>query len=106
MTRNRPKVDRRVAVWKKTNGVCAHCGRAASSKEQTVDHYVPKSWGGGYDTRNLMPLCKQCNQMRDNKPISAYTFYKYAPKHTVDQCIKYEKEFNKKYRSMSDSERS
>lgn len=106
MTRNRPKADRRVTVWKKTNGICAHCGRAASSKEQTVDHYVPKSWGGGYDARNLMPLCKDCNKQRGTKSIDAYKFYKYASLEAVRQCIKYEQEFNQKYRSMSDSEQS
>ena len=106
MTRNRPKIDRRVAVWKKTGGVCSHCGRSASSKEQTIDHYVPKSWGGGYDIRNLMPLCKRCNQKRGTKPIDAYTFYKFASLQSVRKCIEYEDEFNHKYRSMSDSEQS
>ena len=104
MAGNRPKTNRRVYIWKKTGGICAHCGRQASSREQTIDHYVPKSWGGGYDLRNLMPLCKDCNRTRDNKPINAYQFYKYAPKTIVDQCIKYEKEFTKRYRSMGDVE--
>lgn len=104
MTRNRSKVDRRHQVWAKTNGLCAHCGRQASSILQTVDHYVPKSWDSGYDLRNLMPLCKKCNVARGNAPIAPYTFYKYAPKEVIDLCVQYENEFKRKYRTLGDAE--
>lgn len=102
MKSNRTRTDRCRDIWKKTNGVCAHCGKAASSRTRTVDHYVPKSWGSGYDPRNLMPLCRECNYARGNIPINPYKFYKYAPKHCIDDCVAYEREFNAKYNSMGD----
>ena len=104
MANNKSKANRRIGIWQKTGGLCAHCGRKASSREQTIDHYLPKSFGGGYDNRNLVPLCKTCNKARDNKPINPAVFYKFAPQWVVQQCLEYEKEFNLKYSSMGDKE--
>jgi 5-methylcytosine-specific restriction endonuclease McrA len=100
MANNKSNSDRRKLVWDKTGGICAHCGRTASNRSRTIDHYVPRSAGGGYDMRNLMPLCKECNIRRENYDIDPYRFYKYAPKDALDQCIEYEKEFNAGRRSM------
>jgi hypothetical protein len=104
MVRNKSKTDRCRIVWQKTNGVCAHCGRPASSKSRTVDHYVPRACGGGYDIRNLMPLCKECNLHRENFDIDPYEFYKYAPMDIITQCIEYEKAFSSSRRSMGGTE--
>ena len=68
---------------------------------RTIDHYVPRSYDGGYDTRNLMPLCKRCNQERRNKPIDPFAFYTYAPKRYIFLCIEYEKEYKEKRRNMN-----
>nr|MCR4684566.1 HNH endonuclease [Lachnospiraceae bacterium] len=46
----------RQKVWKKTGGVCAHCGKIIYG-QKTVDHVIPKSMGGSYTIANLMPLC-------------------------------------------------
>ena len=45
MSRNKSRTDKLRQVWKKSDGVCAHCGKAVSSRNRTVDHYVPKSKG-------------------------------------------------------------
>ena len=74
MKSNRNKTDRLRQVWAKTKGVCAHCGNPSSGKDRTVDHYVPKSYDGGNDLRNLLPLCKKCNLARGNKPIDPFEF--------------------------------
>ena len=100
MVNNKSKSDRCKLVWKKTNGVCAHCGNPASNRTRTVDHYVPRSGGGGYDIRNLMPLCKSCNVSRENFKIDPYQYYKFAPRAVIDQCVAYEKEFDDSHRSM------
>lgn len=78
-------------IWKKTGGVCAHCGRRATGLSKTIDHYIPKSWGGGYDERNLMPLCAKCNRMRGNQRIKARMFYLYAPLWVIEACEEYER---------------
>ena len=101
MTRNRPRTDRLKLVWKKTNGICAHCGKKTSSRQQTIEHYVPKSLGGGYDPRNLLPLCKNCNLDRGNETIDPTVYYKFAPKDVIRDCLKYEEELLHSHRSMS-----
>ncbi|MCR5058795.1 MAG: HNH endonuclease [Clostridiales bacterium] len=35
----------------------------------TIDHFVPRSLGGTFDRRNLMPLCKDCNKERKSDYI-------------------------------------
>ena len=86
------KSKRRKIIWRKTKGRCAHCGRRASSLSQTIDHFVPKVYGGTYDYRNLMPLCRTCNNRRGSNIINPYKYYKYAPVEEIDKCIEYENE--------------
>ena len=101
MKSNKTKTDRLKLVWAKTKGVCAHCGNPSSGKGRTVDHYVPRSYDGGYDIRNLMPLCRKCNTARANEPIDPFEFYKYAPEEYILQCIEYEDEHKSKRRNYN-----
>lgn len=90
MAKNRrTKSDRRKDIWKKTNGLCAHCGKEVSSTSQTVDHIIPKSMGGGDDQRNLMPLCKRCNGSRENNKIELDTFYGFAQSWAISDAESY-----------------
>lgn len=86
-------------VWKKSNGRCAHCGKE-TKRNRTVDHYIPKSRGGGYDRKNLAPLCKNCNRERGSKEINPREYYKYLNEWAFIELEQYEKEFNEKTRSM------
>lgn len=88
-TSGKTKTTRRKEVWSKTNGICAHCGRMTSSKFQTIDHIIPKSIGGGYDYRNLMPLCKKCNKEKSNKIIEPLSYYSFAPNWVIDEFEDY-----------------
>lgn len=97
---NKSSLNRCKAVWEKSGGVCAHCGRKAAQPSRTVDHYIPRSWGSGYDMRNLMPLCKECNHLRDNRKINPQTYYKFASKEAIRQCLEYEQAFISSHRSM------
>ena len=93
-----------IRLWKKTNGKCAHCGKVVYDVNQrTVDHYVPKSYNGTIDERNLFPVCKTCNQARGNK-IVGIDFYPYAPYWMQLDAQDYEREFSSKYRTMADAE--
>ncbi len=94
------KVGRRKAVWKKTNGVCAHCGKAVSSQKQTIDHFIPKSWGGSYDMRNLVPLCQDCNWERKADEVNPAKFYKYAPQNVIHMCLSYKRQWEQNSCSM------
>lgn len=84
------KSRRKREVWDKTGGVCAHCGKEAKGINKTIDHYIPKSKGGGYDERNLVPLCRKCNQTRGSRLIVAAEFYIYAPEWVIQECEEYE----------------
>lgn len=84
-------------VWKKANGRCAHCGRRAGSKSQTVDHFIPQIRGGTWDRRNLAPLCKTCNWSRGSEPVNPREYYKYAEEWAIQELLEYEKEFNAQY---------
>ena len=93
---SKTKAIRRREVWSKAIGICAHCGRAASSRKQTIDHFVPVVAGGGNDRRNLMPLCKACNSHRADKEIDPEEFYTYAPLEAIRDCIEYRDEWIKR----------
>lgn len=39
---------------------CRVCGRPS----ETVDHIIPKAWGGTDDRNNLQGLCKRCHNKK------------------------------------------
>ena len=92
LSRNSSKNERRRLIWAKTRGVCAHCGRKASSQSQTIDHFVPKSQGGTYDYRNLLPLCRECNRERGSNDIDPFKYYKYAPSYVIKDSLRYKRQ--------------
>ncbi len=94
------KKDLKRKIWKKTNGVCAHCGRAVSDCNRTIDHYVPKSFGGSFDQRNLVPLCRECNWERGNKIVEPKSYYKFAPMEVIFSCRSYERKWKRENCSM------
>lgn len=98
------KGERRKEVWKKTGGICAHCGKIAYGNHQTIDHFVPQSKGGGNDLRNLMPLCSKCNKDRSSKFIDPDEFYCYAPPEAIEDCKAYLRKRRKDATTMADSE--
>ena len=93
MARNITKSDRRRNIWQKSNGLCAHCGKVIYGHNQTIDHFIPKALGGTFDTRNLMPLCRECNKIRSTKAINPSLFYRYAKKEAIMDCLAYKREW-------------
>ncbi|MBG79135.1 MAG: hypothetical protein CMJ39_00315 [Phycisphaerae bacterium] len=55
-------------------GCCAYCGRKHNEKgellELSLDHVIPRRWGGDNYRRNLVPACLRCN--RDKGSIRSY----------------------------------
>jgi hypothetical protein len=41
----------------------------------TIDHVVPKVFGGNDSFANLVPCCYQCNQRKGGMPLVAYKEY-------------------------------
>ena len=56
----------RTAVYQKTNGICSICGDPISENNFTIDHIIPLSKGGTDDISNLQPVCRTCNQIKNN----------------------------------------
>ena len=81
--------DKKQAVWKKANGLCAHCGKQIIPSKQTIDHVIPQSIGGTDDFRNLMPLCKMCNGSRESKKVNIAEYYKYASPFAISDAESY-----------------
>ena len=89
MPNNKSQKDIRKVVWKKSNGICAHCGKKAGFKNQTIDHVIPQAVGGTNDQRNLMPLCATCNRDRASGEIIPETYYRYASQYALDDLRSY-----------------
>ena len=89
-------------IWKKTGGVCAHCGKRTNGVNKTVDHVVPRALGGTFDQRNLMPLCRSCNRNRGSNEINVREFYPYASKSAINGCLAYILQFKSEHTSMAE----
>lgn len=53
-------------ILKRSNSVCACCGKKLTVATMTIDHIIPLSRGGTNDISNLISLCYDCNQDKGN----------------------------------------
>lgn len=44
---------------------CHWCRRRQLPQELTIDHVIPRSFGGGDDVKNIVLACDACNQARN-----------------------------------------
>ena len=100
MSRNYPKPQLKKIIWEKTRGICAYCGKAVSGNAATIDHFIPKSMDGGYDQRNLMPLCSRCNKHRMNRDIEPSELYSYASEGAIQECLEYKAEWTQLHTNL------
>jgi len=52
--------------WKRKcdKGLCHYCSRPIPPKELTMDHIVPIARGGKTTKGNVVPCCKECNNLK------------------------------------------
>jgi len=52
--------------WKNelAKGVCHYCGGRFKPSELTMDHIVPVARGGRSTRGNVVPCCKECNNLK------------------------------------------
>ncbi len=64
--RTKARELRKSAWWQRKigAGICHYCGQRQSPKDLTMDHLVPLGRGGRSVKGNLVPACKQCNNMK------------------------------------------
>lgn len=68
--------------------VCCYCNKVLSLADVTMEHIVPNSKRGTFNTTNLTVSCYGCNNNRGNKP-----FFDYIRKFNFDESklLKYKK---------------
>ena len=67
--------ERRLAIHLRDDFTCAYCGRHLKNDrpgDVTLDHLVPRCYGGKNDSGNLVTACKRCNSSRQEKPWQDY----------------------------------
>lgn len=64
-------------ILKKTNGLCAHCGKKLDEYTMTVEHIYPIAKGGDHSEFNLVALCEKCNYEKSNDVCEIRGYYKY-----------------------------
>jgi hypothetical protein len=52
---------------RKYNYTCPHCGKKEPEIKLTQDHIIPLSKGGSNDIKNIQPLCKKGNSIKNAK---------------------------------------
>ncbi len=51
-------------VWERDGFKCENCN---TTKNLSVDHITPESFGGKLELKNLQTLCRSCNSKKSNK---------------------------------------
>lgn len=49
---------------------CAYCG--LKTKDITLDHVLPKKFGGTNNSNNLVPSCLSCNQLKGDLLLTEF----------------------------------
>jgi len=61
----RPRYHRKLTkfeVFNRDHHTCQYCGR--QTKELTLDHVIPRQWGGEHTWENVVSACKLCNRRK------------------------------------------
>jgi len=61
----REVVLNRKNILKRDHNTCQYCGR--NSRPMTIDHIIPKSYGGKDSWSNLVCACTACNAKKGNR---------------------------------------
>lgn len=62
----------RRAVYNKTDGHCAYCGRKIILAQTQVDHVVPLHLGGADTIENMLPACRSCNHYKGTLSLDRF----------------------------------
>lgn len=61
-----------ILIWTKTNGFCWYCGSTLKpGKSFSIDHILPKKYGGTDDLKNLVPACRPCNSRKCHRTVES-----------------------------------
>ena len=58
------KKDVREKIYERDNNTCWLCGKRKKREKLSLDHVIPKYYGGSATQQNLRVACKTCNSKR------------------------------------------
>jgi hypothetical protein len=61
------RAARKERIYARSSGICYICGESVSYEEMTVDHVIPKAWGGSNAESNLRATHYECNQKKGHR---------------------------------------
>jgi 5-methylcytosine-specific restriction enzyme A len=74
ISRERKKAkELKLTQWwkqKRSTGICHYCKNKFPVEEITMDHLVPLVRGGKSIKSNLVPSCKNCNNLKKHKLVT------------------------------------
>lgn len=68
-TQKQKKLTTKRIILKKTDGLCAKCGKPLTLEKTTIDHLNPKYRGGTDELSKLIPMCKHCNKQKGSRIV-------------------------------------
>ena len=83
--REQRSFDERKKILARSGDRCARCGKKLSVYTVTMDHFIPFSKGGPDTLENLVPLCEECNIIKNDVVVNPYDYYHFLPK---EDCAK------------------
>lgn len=72
MTDTKRKHRIRESVIQRDGMICCYCNKLLTAASITMEHIVPESKRGTFNTTNLTVSCTHCNGSRGNKPFFNY----------------------------------
>lgn len=57
-------------IFKVYNHKCAYCGKIFPQAQLTLDHILPRAFGGTTNWNNIVPSCKPCNAAKADKTLT------------------------------------
>lgn len=75
--RNKARELRKSRWWqqKTSTGTCWYCAQKVGYHNLTMDHVIPLARGGRSTKDNLVPSCKECNNMKKSLLPVEWTAY-------------------------------
>lgn len=93
--------DEREEILKRTDGLCAHCGKKLNADNMTVEHIIPLYKGGKDDKYNIIALCEKCNKDKNNYTVYFDTYYKYINENEERYYLAYSNTKTNKFKDDS-----
>ncbi len=63
----------RLAIYDRDGFACLWCGASIEDGAKlTLDHVVPREFGGSHESENLVTACFRCNTVRGTRPVHEF----------------------------------